>query len=166
MSSFVHHFKSICEFKLELQSGNRSIWIKISDFFVLCDLFEIWWMTLKKQWGTSSILCQALCIISNPSVYWNWSYSPETTQFGSKLVIFCIYIYIYIYMSCCVNNNLWELHLFHCWALQSTCRTCNLIICAFRACMAFKVFVDTDLCDTFQIHILALAIIKHFQNPV
>ena len=31
---------------------------------------------------TSSILHQALCIISNPSVNSNWSYSPETPNLG------------------------------------------------------------------------------------
>ena len=37
-----------------------------------------------KQWGTSSILCQALCIISKPSVNSNWSYSPETLNSGQN----------------------------------------------------------------------------------
>ena len=37
---------------------------------------------LEKQWGTSSILSQALCIISNPWVNSNWSYSPETLNWG------------------------------------------------------------------------------------
>ena len=32
---------------------------------------------LEKQKDTSFILRQALCIISNPSVNSNWSYSPE-----------------------------------------------------------------------------------------
>ena len=40
---------------------------------------------LEKQKGTSSILCQALYIISEPQVNSNWSYS----QFASKLAIFC-----------------------------------------------------------------------------
>ena len=44
---------------------------------------------LEKQKGTSRILYQALCIISNPSVSSNWSYNRENTQFVSKLVIFC-----------------------------------------------------------------------------
>ena len=44
--SFVHHFKAIGEFQLELQSGNAQ--------FVLCD-FEIWWMTLKNN--RASLLC-------------------------------------------------------------------------------------------------------------
>ena len=32
-SSSVHHFKAICEYKLELQSRKRLIWVKIGDFF-------------------------------------------------------------------------------------------------------------------------------------
>ena len=60
---------------LELDSNRR--------FVSLCDL-EIWWMTLKKISGTSSILCEALCIISNPSVNSNLSYSPETLSLGRK----------------------------------------------------------------------------------
>ena len=39
-SNFVHHFKTIGVFKLELQSGNAQ--------FVPCDL-KIWWMTLKNN---------------------------------------------------------------------------------------------------------------------
>ena len=37
---------------------------------------------LEKQQGTSSILCQALCIISKASVNSNLSYSPETLNSG------------------------------------------------------------------------------------
>ena len=46
--SFVHHFKAITEFKLELQSGNAPIWVKIRVFLVPFDL-EIWRMTLKNN---------------------------------------------------------------------------------------------------------------------
>ena len=45
-SSFVHHFKTICELKLKLQSGNTQFGSKL--FFVPCDL-ETWWMTLKNN---------------------------------------------------------------------------------------------------------------------
>ena len=45
--SFVHHFKAINEFKLELQSRNTQFGSK-SAFFVPCDL-EIRWMTLKNN---------------------------------------------------------------------------------------------------------------------
>ena len=49
--------------------------------FCPCDL-EIWWMTPKNYKGTSSMPHQALCIISDPSVNSNWSYSPETPNLG------------------------------------------------------------------------------------
>ena len=52
-------------------------------FFSPCDL-EIWCIISKKNKGTSFILQQALCIISNPSVNWNWSYSPETLNYGQN----------------------------------------------------------------------------------
>ena len=46
MSSFVHHFKAIGEFNLELQSGNTQLGSKFVGLFVPCDL-KIWRMTLK-----------------------------------------------------------------------------------------------------------------------
>ena len=46
--SFVHHFKSIGELKLKLQSGKAQLGSKSAIFFVLCDL-EIWWMTLENN---------------------------------------------------------------------------------------------------------------------
>ena len=52
--------------------------------FSPCDL-EIWWMTfLEKPLGMPSLLCQALCIVSNPLVNSNWSYSPEALNSGQK----------------------------------------------------------------------------------
>ena len=42
-----------------------SIWVKIGDFFCVTLKFDKW---PQKQQGTSSILHQALCIISKPSV--------------------------------------------------------------------------------------------------
>ena len=47
MSSFVNHFKSIGEFKLELQSWNAQLGSILAIFF-LCDL-EIWWITLENN---------------------------------------------------------------------------------------------------------------------
>ena len=74
--SFVHHFKSIREFKLDLQSRNAQFGSKL----VIC--YPVWpWNLmddLGKQLGTSSMLLQALCSISYPLVNSNWSYSPET----------------------------------------------------------------------------------------
>ena len=53
-------------------------------FFVLRDP-EIWWMTLENNRAPILyILCQALCIISNPAVNLNWSYSPETLNSGQN----------------------------------------------------------------------------------
>ena len=62
--SFMHHFKAMDEFKLELQSGNTQPWNSTDD--------------LEKQQGTSPMLLQALWIISYPSAYSNWSSSPGT----------------------------------------------------------------------------------------
>ena len=58
-SIFVHHFKSISEFKLELQSGNAQLNRR---FFLAV---WPWNLTddLEKQHCTFSILLQALCII-------------------------------------------------------------------------------------------------------
>ena len=51
--SLVHHFKSISEFKLELQSGNIHLRSK-SAIFAIYD-FEIWWMALKNN--RAPLLC-------------------------------------------------------------------------------------------------------------
>ena len=51
-------------------------------FFSPCDL-EIWWMTLKII-GHLFYITLTLCIISNPSVNLNWSYSPETLNSGQN----------------------------------------------------------------------------------
>ena len=61
-SNFVHHFKSISEFKLELQSGNTQFRSKSAIFLSRVTLkFDIWpWKTK----GTFSMLFQAFCIIS------------------------------------------------------------------------------------------------------
>ena len=61
----------------------RPIRVKIGDFF--CPPWP-WKLTddLEKQYGPSSILHQALCIISNPSAKWNLSYSPETLNSGQN----------------------------------------------------------------------------------
>ena len=76
----VHHFKSISELKLKLQSRNAQFGSKSAIF---CSVWP-WILTdaLIKQKGTSSMLLKALCIISQPSVNSNWSYSPETPNLG------------------------------------------------------------------------------------
>ena len=52
-SSYVHHFKSIGEFKLELQSGNAQLG-QNRQFYVPCDR-KIWRMTLKNN--RAPLLC-------------------------------------------------------------------------------------------------------------
>ena len=72
-SSFVHHFKFIGESKLKLQSGNAQFGSKLAIF---CPLWPWNLMDdLGNRTGTSSILHQALCVISKPWVNSNWSYS-------------------------------------------------------------------------------------------
>ena len=86
-SSFVYHFKSIGELKLKSQSGNAQFGSKSAIF---CPVWPWNLMDdLGKQKGTSSILHHAFCIISNPSVNSNSSYSPETPNFGQNGRFFC-----------------------------------------------------------------------------
>ena len=80
-SSFVHHFKSIGDFKLGLLSRNGQF-VSRWRFFVLCDL-EIWRMIYRTD--TSPMPHQALRIISLPYVHSNWSYDPETAKLGFDL---------------------------------------------------------------------------------
>ena len=60
--SFVHHFVAIGEFKLELEPGNAQSGSNATLFRAVWP----WNLTndLQKQYGTSSMLLQALCIIS------------------------------------------------------------------------------------------------------
>ena len=74
-SSFVHHFVTIDDFKLELQSGN-------AEFGSNSTIFRAAWPwnladDLEKQQGTSPKQHQAICIISSSYVNLNWSYSPD-----------------------------------------------------------------------------------------
>ena len=87
-SSFVHHLKSLGEFKPELLSGNAQFGSKS---MIFCPVWPRNLMDdLEKQQSTSSMLHEALCIILKPSVNSNWSYSPETLNFGSKSAIFFV----------------------------------------------------------------------------
>ena len=60
----------------------RPIWVKFNDFRAVWP----WNLTddLAKRKGISSMLLQALCIISYPLVILNLSYSPETPNLGHK----------------------------------------------------------------------------------
>ena len=62
VSSFVQHFVAIGEFKLELLSGNAQFGSNSTIFRAMWP----WNLTydLEKQYGTSTMLLQALCIIS------------------------------------------------------------------------------------------------------
>ena len=79
-SSFVHHFVAIGEFKLGLQYGNAQFGSNSMIFRA------VWPWNLtddpEKQKGTTSMLLQVLCIIPEPLVNSNWSYSPETPNLG------------------------------------------------------------------------------------
>ena len=84
----MYHFKSIVEFKLKLHSGNAQFGSKSAIF---CPLWPWNLMDdLGKQYGTCSILHQALCIISNPSMNWNWIYSQETLNSGQNRWFFVL----------------------------------------------------------------------------
>ena len=64
--SFVHDFKAIGEFKLELQSGNTQFGSK-SMLFIPCDL-EIGWMTFK--FNMAPLLCCFILYASFHSHRW------------------------------------------------------------------------------------------------
>ena len=64
--SFVHHFKAMGEFKLELQFGNTQFGSKPA-FFVSCDL-EIWQMTMKNY--RAPLLCCLMLCASFHSHWW------------------------------------------------------------------------------------------------
>ena len=78
-SSFAHHFKSIGEFKPELQSWNSQFGSKLSFFLFLWPWNSM--DDLVKQKDTFSILRQALCIISKPWVNSN-QLQTGNSQFG------------------------------------------------------------------------------------
>ena len=77
---FVHHSNAIGKFKLKLKSGNAQFGSKSTIIWAMWP--RNFMNDPKKQKGTSSMLLQALCIISYPLVNSNWSYSPETPNLG------------------------------------------------------------------------------------
>ena len=64
--SFVHHFKSIGEFKLELQSGTVNLG-QNRQFFVPCNL-EIWRMTLQNN--RAPLVCHFKLCVSFHTHWW------------------------------------------------------------------------------------------------
>ena len=86
-SSFLHHFKPFCEFKLELQSRKQSIWVKISYFLLRVTLkLERWpWKTKGHIFYGISTEVHHFIAISE----FKLELQSGNTQFGSKLAIFC-----------------------------------------------------------------------------
>ena len=86
MSSFVHYFKVISEFKQELQSGNGQFRSKLAIFFP-CDL-EIWQMTLKNNRAPLLRYFKLSATFrSHPSIQLDFQYG--NVQFRSKSAISC-----------------------------------------------------------------------------
>ena len=82
-SSFVHHLKSLGEFKLELLFGNVQFG---SNSAIFCTVLP-WNLMDDFRNNRATLLCYvklALCIISKPSVNSNWSYSLETLNSGQN----------------------------------------------------------------------------------
>ena len=111
----MHHLVAIGEFKLELQSGNAQSGSNSTIFKVVWP----WNLTddLAKQQDTSSMLLQALCIISYPLVNSNLSYSPETPNLGQ----------IRRFLEPC-DLEIWWMTLQNNWAL---------LLCYFKLCALF-----------------------------
>ena len=84
--SCVRHFVTTSEFKLELQSGNAPIWVKIDLFCPLCP--QILTDDLEKQKGAFCMLLQALCIIFWAIVEFKLELQSRNAQFGSNRCFF------------------------------------------------------------------------------
>ena len=87
MSSFVHHFKSIGEFKLKLQSRNTQFGSKSMIIFVLYDL-EIWWWpwkTIRHLFYTTLSFVHHFKAIGE----FKLELQSRNAQFGSKSTISC-----------------------------------------------------------------------------
>ena len=84
MSSFVHHLKAMCEFKLELQSSMPNLGQNL--YFVRCDL-EIWPMTFKNN--RTPLLCYfKFCASFRHHCWIQMELQCRNVQFGSKSKIF------------------------------------------------------------------------------
>ena len=85
-SSFVHHFKSISEFKLELQSGNTQFGSKSTIFFSCMTLqFDVWpWKTIGHLFYATSSLVHHFVAIGEFKLELQFG----NAQFGSKSTIF------------------------------------------------------------------------------
>ena len=77
----MHHFKSIGEFKLELQPGNAQLGSKLA---ILC---PAWPWNFGRSWKTVGLLFYTTLSFlqhSKSLVYSNWSYNPETLNSGQN----------------------------------------------------------------------------------
>ena len=85
-SSFVHHFKSIGEFKLELKVRKRSIWVKIGNFLSRVTLkFDGWpWKTIGHLFYVASSIVHHFTAIRE----FKLKLQSGNRQFWSKSTIF------------------------------------------------------------------------------
>ena len=87
MSSFVHYFKAISEFKLELQSGNTQFGSKSANFWPCVNLkFDGWpWKIIEHLFSTTS------SFVHHFTAIWELKLVLQSgnAQFGSKSVICC-----------------------------------------------------------------------------
>ena len=68
---------------------------------------------LEKQQGTSSMLLEALCIISSSYVNLNWSYSPETDKLGYDLCdldLWPLILTLCMEVTFVTGNHSWKFH--------------------------------------------------------
>ena len=110
-SSFVHHFKAIGDFKVELQPGNTQFESKLMIFLAMWpwNLMD----DLKNKKGTSPKQNQGLCIISSSYVNSNWSYGPKTVKLGfdlSDLDLWPLTLTFCIDITSVIGNNPWKFH--------------------------------------------------------
>ena len=86
-SSFVHHFKSISEFKLELQSGNAQFGSKSTFFFLICVTLQFdvrpWKIIWHLFYATSSFVHHFVAIGE-----FKLELQSGNAQFGSNSTIF------------------------------------------------------------------------------
>ena len=84
-SSFVHHFVAIGDIKLELQSGNAQLGVKIDDFLSRVTLkFDGWfWIIVHLFFASSSFVHHFVAIAEIKLVL-----QSGNVQFGSKSTIF------------------------------------------------------------------------------
>ena len=113
-SSFVYHFKSICEFKLELQSGNAQFGSKSTIFFHVTLQFDVWhWKTIGHLFYVTSSFVHLSIIIGE----FKLELQSGNAQFGPNSTIF---------------RAVWP------WHLTMTLKNNRApILCYFKLCASF-----------------------------